>query len=187
MRIEIEIPKEFETHFTKDRFEGSLNRLRVDAHSLAGNYEKETAIMLIEAFKNAKMSMKTLNRVEAFKQNFNRQEFFKTELGGTLDECIKAWDLALEDKKRQPFGSHEYRKAEESINWCGGMFEGIQTAFRHFYGVEIHFSRTDDYFGICIADDNNDEFFLTKIDRKDFEEKNLPRFQKEPTIKERAR
>jgi hypothetical protein len=131
--------------------------------------------------------IKPESRVDVFKKNFNRAEFFKTELGGELDECIKVWDLALENKKRQPFGSDEYRKAEESINWCGGMFEGFKTAFRHFYGVEINFSRTDDYFGICIVDDNNEEFFLTKIDRKDFEEKYLPRFQKEPTIKERAR
>lgn len=55
MRIEIEIPKEFEWHFTKDRFEDSLHRLRTDIHCLAGNYEMETLDMLIEAFKNAKI------------------------------------------------------------------------------------------------------------------------------------
>lgn len=54
MRIEIEIPKEFEKHFEQDAFEDALYRLRADAHLLAGNYEKETATMLIEAFKNGK-------------------------------------------------------------------------------------------------------------------------------------
>ena len=54
MRIEIEIPKEFEGHFEQDRFEDSLHRLCADAHLIAGNYEKETAIMLIKAFKESK-------------------------------------------------------------------------------------------------------------------------------------
>lgn len=53
MRLLINIPKEFEQHFQADRFEDSLHRLRVDAHLMAGLYEKETALMLIDAFKNA--------------------------------------------------------------------------------------------------------------------------------------
>ena len=55
MKIIIEIPKEFENHFLQDRFEDSLERLNADAHCLAGNYEQETLIMLINAFKNAKI------------------------------------------------------------------------------------------------------------------------------------
>ena len=55
MKILIEIPKEFENHFKKDAFEDSLYRLNADAHLLAGNYEQETLIMLIKAFKNAKI------------------------------------------------------------------------------------------------------------------------------------
>ena len=55
MKILIEIPKEFENHFKKDAFEESLHRLNADAHLLAGNYEQETLIMLIKAFKNAKI------------------------------------------------------------------------------------------------------------------------------------
>lgn len=54
MRIEIEIPKEFEGHFEQDRFEDSLHRLCADAHLIAGNYDKEVAIMLIKAFKESK-------------------------------------------------------------------------------------------------------------------------------------
>jgi hypothetical protein len=53
VKIEIEIPKEFETHFNKDRFEDSLHRLSADAHFAAGRYEQKTAVMLIEALKNA--------------------------------------------------------------------------------------------------------------------------------------
>lgn len=54
MRIEIEIPKEFEEHFKQDKFEDSLHRLSADAHFLAGNYDQETAIMLIKAFAESK-------------------------------------------------------------------------------------------------------------------------------------
>ena len=54
MRIEIEIPKEFEEHFKQDKFEDTLHRLNADAHLIAGNYEQETAIMLIKAFKESK-------------------------------------------------------------------------------------------------------------------------------------
>lgn len=53
MRVLISISKEFEQHFKQDAFEDSLHRLSADAHLLAGNYEQETAVMLIEAFKNA--------------------------------------------------------------------------------------------------------------------------------------
>ena len=53
MRILITIPKEFEQHFQTDRFEESLHRLSADAHWLAGNYEQETVIMLVDAFKKA--------------------------------------------------------------------------------------------------------------------------------------
>lgn len=55
MRIEIEIPKEFEEHFARDRFRDSLSRLRFDAGNLAGLYEKEVTDMLITAFSHAKI------------------------------------------------------------------------------------------------------------------------------------
>lgn len=54
MKIEIDIPKEFESHFRHDRFKDSLSRLYADAGCLAGNYERELCDMLIEAFKNGK-------------------------------------------------------------------------------------------------------------------------------------
>lgn len=55
MKIEIDIPKEFEEHFNQDRFEDTLHRLSADAHLIAGRYEQETAIMLIKAFKDGKV------------------------------------------------------------------------------------------------------------------------------------
>ena len=54
MKIVIEIPKEFEQDFMDNRFEDALQKFVADAHLVAGNYEKETAEMLISAFKNSK-------------------------------------------------------------------------------------------------------------------------------------
>ena len=61
MKIIIDIPKEFERHFQADKFEDSLHRLSADAHLLAGNYEQETVIMLINAFKYAVQIEETTN------------------------------------------------------------------------------------------------------------------------------
>lgn len=55
MEIIITIPEEFEVDWRKDRFEDALHRLSADAHLIAGNYEQETATMLINAFKSAKI------------------------------------------------------------------------------------------------------------------------------------
>ena len=55
MKITIDIPKEFEEHFNSDRFKDSLLRLCCDANCLAGNYETETAIMLINALAYAEV------------------------------------------------------------------------------------------------------------------------------------
>lgn len=56
MKIEIEIPEEFEEHFYKDKFSESFGRIIADIESdaertlLAGNYEKEVVEMLKKAF-----------------------------------------------------------------------------------------------------------------------------------------
>ena len=62
MRIEIEIPKEFEEHFKQDKFKDSFERIMADIkHSLengdclcSGRYEYETVEMLGKAFEDSK-------------------------------------------------------------------------------------------------------------------------------------
>lgn len=53
MKILLHIPSEYEDEYRRDQFADSLSRLIEDAHLLAGNYEKETAYMLIDALKTA--------------------------------------------------------------------------------------------------------------------------------------
>lgn len=55
MQITIDIPQEFVHHFAEDKFADSLQRLKSDAHLLAGCYEKELIDMLIVSFKNSKV------------------------------------------------------------------------------------------------------------------------------------
>lgn len=65
MKIELEIPKEFEEHFKQDKFKDSLKRIMADIehfqHSskngywlCAGRYEYETIEMLQKAFEDSK-------------------------------------------------------------------------------------------------------------------------------------
>ena len=63
MKLLIEIPKEFEEHFNNDKFEDSLERIRVDIRvnleneifQLSGNYEMELAEMLRDAMSKAEV------------------------------------------------------------------------------------------------------------------------------------
>ncbi len=78
MRIEIEIPKEFEEQFKQDKFKDSLERIMVDVwHSLeignclcAGRYEYETIEMLGKAFADSRPAynvdkvVKELNKLD---------------------------------------------------------------------------------------------------------------------------
>lgn len=56
MKITIDIPKEFENHFSNDRIKDSLERIKADLNGdfvFAGLYEIEVLNMLIEAFEKA--------------------------------------------------------------------------------------------------------------------------------------
>ena len=81
MRIEIDIPKEFEEHFKQDKFKNSLERIMVDIfHSLengdclcAGRYEYETIEMLEKALENSKTAYdidKVVEELEKRKQEY---------------------------------------------------------------------------------------------------------------------
>lgn len=77
MRIEIEIPKEFEEHFKQDKFKDSFERIIEDIKrsvksrdcSYAGRYEYETIEMLEKAFENSRQAYpvdKVVEELESF-------------------------------------------------------------------------------------------------------------------------
>ncbi len=89
MKIEIDIPKEFEEHFMLDKFEDSLHRLSADAHLIAGNYEQETAIMLIKAFKESKTAYDVDKVVERLERNSQNIELiYPTDQGYDYEDAI---------------------------------------------------------------------------------------------------
>ena len=90
MRIEIEIPKEFEEHFKQDKFEDTLHRLNADAHLIAGNYEQETAIMLIKAFKESKTAYNVEKVVEELEENSSNYKKSYKANGKHTHKTIKA-------------------------------------------------------------------------------------------------
>lgn len=55
VKIAIELPKEYEIDFKADKFKDFFLRVIADMNCLCGNYEKEIAEMLIEAFNNGKV------------------------------------------------------------------------------------------------------------------------------------
>lgn len=75
MKIEIDIPKEFEEHFNKDKFKDSFERIMIDIWNLlenknclcAGNYEYETIKMLEKALENSKSAYDVDKVVEEIK------------------------------------------------------------------------------------------------------------------------
>ena len=72
MRIEIDIPKEFEEHFKQDKFKDSFERIVVALKNslCTGRYEYETIEMLEKAFENSKQAypvekvVKELNKLD---------------------------------------------------------------------------------------------------------------------------
>lgn len=87
----------------------------------------------------------------------NKKEFLKSELGTTLQECVKAWDFWLKIRLRD--NNEEVRKG---LNWCRAQWEVIQIAIKQFYGIEYHFSRTEEYYGVCTEDETD---WLFKVER----------------------
>ena len=100
MRIEIEIPKEFEKHFNQDKFKDSLERIMADIeHSLengdclcAGRYEYETVEMLEKAFENSR-------------QAYNIDKIIE-ELEKLADESYKAYCIAFNSDDRAEYDAY---------------------------------------------------------------------------------
>lgn len=91
----------------------------------------------------------------SYKMLMNKQKFMKTEFGQELEGVIRAWDMALEQ-------SREDSATLRDLAWCQAQWEVYRLAMKQFYGVEYHFTRTDEYFGVCTEDECD---YLLKIDR----------------------
>lgn len=93
----------------------------------------------------------------------NKEKFLETELGSELDYCIRAWDAALEKQIIFPHETIPYENASRTVYRCQARWEVYQMAIKQFYGIEYHFTRTDEYFGLVTEDETD---WLLKVERK---------------------
>ena len=125
MRIEIDIPKEFEEHFKQDKFKDSLEKIMVDIWHLlenknclcANNYEYETIKMLEEALENSKTAYdidKVVEEIKTLKEEalgeYNMGEYnLDNNIGNSISENYRkdmnegrcfAYDDAIEIVKQ---------------------------------------------------------------------------------------
>lgn len=81
----------------------------------------------------------------------DKEKFLKTKFGGELECMITAWDQALGKNRR----TGENKEILKTLAWCQAQWEVYRMAIRHFYGVEYHFTRTDEYYGLCTEDESD--------------------------------
>ena len=125
MRIEIEIPKEFEKHFNQDKFKDSLERIMADIwHYLeignclcAGNYEYETIKMLAEALENSKSAYdidKVVKELYEERTEILLSNDYECEI---INYCIDNFDKAIKIVKQGG--------VEDMVEQDNNSFDGV--------------------------------------------------------------
>ena len=92
----------------------------------------------------------------------NKEKFLKTELGKKLIDCAVGLDSTLAGFWNYLMDSDERLKMQRQADIHSAQWEVYQAAMRQFYGLELHFSRTAKYFGVCTEDES---FWLFKVER----------------------
>lgn len=144
MRIEIDIPKEFEEHFKQDKFKDSFERIMADIkHSLengdclcAGRYEYETIKMLEEALENSK-SAYDVDEVISQLGDYGNEEinyYRNTPYENCIRECVSK---AIEIVKQ---GS-----VSDSSNDVCVWYKVNGNAYKCYTHAEIYDSRVLDW------------------------------------------
>lgn len=133
MRIEIDIPEEFEKDYTTDKFAEFLGRVRadIDYNGMCGNYERETADVLAEAFKNSKVvqpvayeggrlidadeliELMTKDRDYAGENGFMDMFYERQHLIGIINEQPTAYDV---DKVMEQLKNYSYTETQDDMN-----------------------------------------------------------------------
>lgn len=105
------------------------------------------------------------NERKVWTMKLNKEKFLKSELGGNLQECVTAWDHWLTELRKFNIDTvgQKYRETRKAADWCQAQWEVFQTVMRQFYNIEYHFSRTDEYFGVCTEDETD---WLFKVERE---------------------
>lgn len=94
-----------------------------------------------------------------------KERFLKTEFGGEMEDVVKAIDFYLKEQAatsewREP---EKYQSLQKDIDILFAKWEVFKLAVKQFYGIEYHFTRTDEYFGCCTEDESD---YLFKFERE---------------------
>ena len=90
----------------------------------------------------------------------NVKKFMETEMGGELEETIRAWDKALDERRKATPGIRNsdqglgFKYWDNTCRSCQDRWKVFKLAIKQFYGIEFFFTRTDEYFGVCSEDEN---------------------------------
>lgn len=74
-----------------------------------------------------------------------KTKLFKSEFYKGMERTIHDWDEALGMNR-------EDAAVMRKLSWCLAQWEVYRKAIKFIYGTEYHFSRTDEYFGLCDED-----------------------------------
>lgn len=149
MKVTIDVPQEFVSEYKDDKFGDSLQRLKSDAHLLAGNYEKELVDMLIKAFKNA-------NEDETPKLPTPPHPRWKPKSGDAYStthcveyaaECHWMCDMLDEDyyslgfvfktKAEAEFDAERLKVLAEMREWAGSWDDEFSLRYDENNGIEV--------------------------------------------------
>lgn len=103
----------------------------------------------------------------------NKEKFMKTEMGGELEETIRTWDKAIDERRKatpgigNPDQGLGLKYWENTCRSCQDRWEVFKLAIKQFYGIEFFFTRTDEYFGVCSEDES---IWLMKEEREEEEQ-----------------
>ena len=92
----------------------------------------------------------------------DKEAFLETDVGIWLQNCIEAWDQAIEERKKlNPAYSGESDEGQEFQHWddickrCAAQWEVYRVVLRQFCGMDCCFTRTEEYFGLVTEDEGS--------------------------------
>jgi hypothetical protein len=194
MKVTIDIPEEFVSHYNGDKFRDSLQRLKDDAHLVAGNYEKEVVDMLIKAFKNAKEedAPKSPTPLHPRWKPERDEHYYTIDIGGAcagwetwdsdnLDGDIYSLGFVFKTEAEADFALERMKVLAEMQEWAGKWDDPVILQYNminceivirycpHACNGEIRFSNSQDAID-CIKAVGEDRikkyYFMIPEDKK---------------------
>lgn len=94
----------------------------------------------------------------------NKEKFLKTEFGAELKATIEALMFYInEQSKISRYGDpDEFGRLQKDIDKLFTQWSVYQLAVKQFYGIQYHFTLTDEYFAVVNSDETDWLFKSTR-------------------------